>query len=153
MILNLTLFLQSLGNHEFDEAVDGLIPFIRNLTSPTVTANLLLNKVPELKEQANLHNSIIINKNGVKIGIVGYLTPETKFLAPKNDVDYEDEIIALKREVKKLKLSGIKILIALGHSGYYKDLEIAENVEDLDLVIGGHSNTFLTNMLVQKIKL
>ncbi|CAH2236055.1 jg7346 [Pararge aegeria aegeria] len=135
----------SLGNHEFDEEVKGLIPFIRNLTSPIVTANLKVNNVPELMNIPNLYNSIVIIKNGVKIGIIGYLTPETKFLAAKNNVEYEDEILALNREVKKLKDNGIQILIALGHSGYLKDLEIAEKVDDLDLVIGGHSNTFLVN--------
>ncbi|XP_045774953.1 uncharacterized protein LOC123873896 [Maniola jurtina] len=135
----------SLGNHEFDEEVQGVIPFIRNLSCPIVTANLILNKVPELVNIPNLHNSIVILKNGVQIGIIGYLTPETKFLAPKNNVEYEDEILALNREVKKLKNLGIHILIALGHSGFLKDLEIAEKVDEIDLVIGGHSNTFLLN--------
>lgn len=38
---------------------------------------------------------------------------------------------------------GVKIIIALGHSGYKKDLEIAEMCCHVDVVIGGHSNTFL----------
>ncbi|XP_026495888.2 uncharacterized protein LOC113400519 [Vanessa tameamea] len=135
----------SLGNHEFDEEVDGVIPFIRNLTSPVLAANLILTNVPELEKETNLYESVVIIKNGIKIGIIGYLTPETKFLAPKNKVDYEEEVFALRREVHKLKEMGIKIIIALGHSGFLKDLEIAQEVEDLDIVIGGHSNTFLIN--------
>ncbi|XP_022118300.2 uncharacterized protein LOC110995442 [Pieris rapae] len=141
----------SLGNHEFDEAVAGLVPFIKNLTSPVLAANLLLDNVPELKEETNLYKSIILNKKGVNIGIVGYLTPETKFLAPKTKVDYEDEITSVRREVKKLKQNGIDIIIALGHSGFIKDLEIATEVEDIDLVIGGHSNTFLSNVNTTEI--
>ncbi|XP_045521891.1 protein 5NUC-like isoform X2 [Pieris brassicae] len=141
----------SLGNHEFDEAVAGLVPFIKNLTSPVLAANLLLDNVPELKEETNLYKSIILNKKGVNIGIVGYLTPETKFLAPKTKVDYEDEITSIRREVKKLKQNGIEIIIALGHSGFIKDLEIATEVEDIDLVIGGHSNTFLSNVNTTEI--
>ena len=39
----------------------------------------------------------------------------------------------------------MNIIIALGHSGFEKDKEIAKNVPDLDLVVGGHSNTFLYN--------
>jgi len=35
------------------------------------------------------------------------------------------------------------MLIALGHSGYDKDLEIAEQVAEIDVVVGGHSHTFL----------
>lgn len=83
--------------------------------------------------------------NGNIIGIIGYLTPDTKFLAPTTKVEYEDEVVAIRREVSKLKDEGVNIIIALGHSGYLKDLEIARQVEDLDLVIGGHSNTFLWN--------
>jgi len=41
------------------------------------------------------------------------------------------------------KAENVNILIALGHSGYEKDLEMAEKIEDLDLVVGGHSHTFL----------
>ncbi|KAJ8712223.1 hypothetical protein PYW07_005065 [Mythimna separata] len=135
----------SLGNHEFDEAVDGVVPFIRNLSAPVLAANLILDKVPELKNEPNLYKSIVIVKDHVKIGIIGYLTPKTKDLAPRNDVEYEDEIPAIRREVKKMKEQNVNILIALGHSGFVTDLEIARQVEDLDLVIGGHSNTFLWN--------
>lgn len=143
--------MQSLGNHEFDEDIGGVVPFIRNLTSPVLAANLILTHVPDLEKEANLYKSIVIIKNGVKIGIVGYLTPETKFLAPKNNVEYEDEVVALKKEVYKLKQMGIKIIIALGHSGFLTDLLIAEEIEDLDLVIGGHSNTFLINNSTDEI--
>lgn len=42
-----------------------------------------------------------------------------------------------------LKGQGINIIIALGHSGYQKDQEIAKNCPEVDIVIGGHSHTFL----------
>ncbi|CAG4951635.1 unnamed protein product [Colias eurytheme] len=142
---------RSLGNHEFDEAVDGVIPFIRNLTSPVLAANLILDEVPDLEAEKNLYKSIILNKNNVKIGVIGYLTPDTKFLAPRNKVNYEDEIPAVRREVQKLKQNGVNIIIALGHSGFIKDLEIASEVEDIDIVIGGHSNTFLSNFNTTEI--
>ncbi|CAB3253193.1 unnamed protein product [Arctia plantaginis] len=135
----------SLGNHEFDEAVEGVVPFIRNLSSPVLAANLILEEVPELQNETNLFKSIIITKDSIKIGIIGYLTPETKYLAPKNKVEYEDEVLAIRKEVQNLKKQSVNIFIALGHSGIVKDLIIAKEVEDLDIVIGGHSNTFLWN--------
>ncbi|XP_011551567.3 protein 5NUC isoform X4 [Plutella xylostella] len=135
----------SLGNHEFDERVGGLVPFLRNVTTPVLAANLVLDRVPELLHEPNLKKSIVLTVKDTKIGIIGYLTPETKILAPNNDVEYEDEVVALKREVKVLQEQGVKILIALGHSGFLEDMEIAKEVEGLDLVIGGHSNTFLWN--------
>lgn len=144
-MLHHTFLFQSLGNHEFDNGVSGLTPFIENLTCPVLAANLVLNKVPDLAKESNLKKSIVLDISGHKIGIVGYLTPETKVLAVPNDVEYSDEIVALNEEVENLQSQGIKIIIALGHSGFRRDLEIAEGVEGLDLVIGGHTNTFLWN--------
>ena len=42
-----------------------------------------------------------------------------------------------------MKAQGVNILIALGHSGYTEDKRIAMEVPDIDVVVGGHSNTFL----------
>ncbi len=42
-------------------------------------------------------------------------------------------------------MEGVNILIAVGHAGYHKDVQIAEQVPDIDLVVGGHTNTFLWN--------
>lgn len=136
---------QSLGNHEFDNGVSGLTPFIENINTPVLCSNLILNKEPELAREENLKKSVVLDVEGVKVGIVGYLTPDTKFLAVPNDVEYIDEVIAMKEEVTKLQNQGIKIIIGLGHSGFSRDLEIAREVDGLDLVIGGHTNTFLWN--------
>lgn len=83
--------------------MDGVVPFIRNLSSPVLAANLILDKVPELQNEKNLYKSIIITKDNIKIGIIGYLTPETKYLAPRNKVEYEDEVVAIRKEVQNLK--------------------------------------------------
>lgn len=136
---------QSLGNHEFDNGVSGLTPFIESLTCPNLAANLILDKEPALQVEPNLMKSVVFNINGTKVGVIGYLTPETKVLARRNDVEYIEEVVAIRDEAQKLKKDGIKILIALGHSGFTKDLQIAREVEDIDLVIGGHTNTFLWN--------
>lgn len=131
-----------MGNHEFDDGVDGLIPFIENTTFPIVTANLDLSEQPNLAA-TRLKNSTILEVNGRKIGVIGYLTPETKILATTEKVIFRDEVEVIREEVKKLKDQGVDILIALGHSGFETDKKIAREVEDIDLVIGGHTNTFL----------
>ncbi|XP_047032316.1 protein 5NUC-like isoform X2 [Helicoverpa zea] len=135
----------SLGNHEFDNGVSGLTPFIENLKCPVLCANLNLKKVPDLAREPNLKKSIILDVAGHKVGVVGYLTPDTKVLAKPNDVEYFEEIEALNTEVKKLQAQGIKIIFAVGHSGYEKDKMIAEAIDGIDVVIGGHTNTFLWN--------
>ena len=135
-------FFQSLGNHEFDDGIEGLVPFINEAQFPIVTANLDLSGEPSLKS-SKLLNSTIIQVHGTQIGVIGYLTPSTKNIARTENVNFLDEVEVIREEAKKLKAQGINILIALGHSGFETDEKIAREVEDIDLVIGGHSNTFL----------
>lgn len=131
-----------MGNHEFDNGIDGLIPFINNSTFPIVTANLDLTHEPALA-MSKLLNSTIINVAGHKVGVIGYLTRDTMVSSTPGNVIIVDEIEAIKTEVKKLQNEGVNILIALGHSGFIIDKKIAAEVDGLDLVIGGHTNTFL----------
>lgn len=56
---------------------------------------------------------------------------------------FVDEVGALTAEAARLKQSGVNIIIAVGHSGFPTDKLIAEKVPDVDVVVGGHSNTFL----------
>ena len=56
-----------------------------------------------------------------------------------------DEVKGVRDEAERLKQQGVNILIAVGHAGYLKDMEIAEKVPDIDVVVGGHTNTFLWN--------
>lgn len=56
---------------------------------------------------------------------------------------FEDEIAALQPEVDKLKTLNVNKIIALGHSGFEVDKLIAQKVKGVDVVVGGHSNTFL----------
>ncbi|XP_043923465.1 5'-nucleotidase [Protopterus annectens] len=137
----------ALGNHEFDNGVDGLInPFFIdvNFSFPILSANI--------KADAQLAPSIsgyyvpfkILNVGMEKIGVVGYTSRETPVLSNSGPhLIFEDEVTALQQQVDKLKTLGVKKIIALGHSGFETDKLIAKNVKDVDVVIGGHTNTFL----------
>ncbi|XP_023172463.2 protein 5NUC-like [Drosophila hydei] len=131
-----------LGNHEFDDNIEGLVSFLNAVDFPVVVSNLDYSKEPELVATNKLSNSTILEVNGTKIGIIGYLTPKTKedYI---NKVEFREEITSINAEATKLKDQGIKIIIALGHSGYQKDQEIARECPDVDIVIGGHSHTYL----------
>jgi 2',3'-cyclic-nucleotide 2'-phosphodiesterase (5'-nucleotidase family) len=54
-----------------------------------------------------------------------------------------DEVAAVKAEAKRLKDLGVSIIIAAGHAGYEVDVLIAAEVPEVDVVVGGHSHTFL----------
>ncbi|KAL0276520.1 UNVERIFIED_CONTAM: hypothetical protein PYX00_004078 [Menopon gallinae] len=76
----LTIDAMSLGNHEFDDGVEGLIPFLNAAKFPVVTCNLGLEEEPELKATP-LAPSVVFNVTGRRIGVIGYLTPETTALS------------------------------------------------------------------------
>uniref|UniRef100_A0A1B6M5F3 5'-nucleotidase n=1 Tax=Graphocephala atropunctata TaxID=36148 RepID=A0A1B6M5F3_9HEMI len=134
--------VMSLGNHEFDDGPAGLAPFIANSSVPIVCSNIDLTD-PTFHNLTQISPSKVLDIDGVKVGVIGYLTPETKFLSSLGDIELRDEIAEIKKEAAHLKEAGVKILIALGHSGYTTDKLIAEHVPDLDVVVGGHTNTFL----------
>lgn len=54
-----------------------------------------------------------------------------------------NEIKSLKKEVEKLKSNGVEFIIALGHSGLEMDRQVAREVDGVDVVVGGHSHTYL----------
>ena len=68
-----------------------------------------------------------------------------KDLASTGRIVFVSEIAALRTEARRLKGEGVDILIAVGHSGFSEDTEIAREVEGLDVVVGGHTNTLLWN--------
>ena len=133
----------TLGNHEFDNGMDGLLPFLKNTTCPIVVSNIDA-KNSETQFSKIVKPSVILDIAGKKVGVVGYITPETVFTSsPPKNLEFLDEVEEVTKEVHKLTQQGIDIIIALGHSGYEKDKEIAEKVPDIDIVVGAHTHSFL----------
>ncbi|XP_077145899.1 5'-nucleotidase [Ranitomeya variabilis] len=137
--------VMSLGNHEFDNKVAGLVsPFLMNVKFPVLSANI--------KADSNIASNIsgyiqpykILDVGGEKIAIVGYTTKETPVLSdPGPNLIFEDEIDVLQIEVSKVLTLGVNKVIALGHSGFETDKLIAQKVRGVDVVVGAHSHTFL----------
>nr|XP_008530440.1 PREDICTED: 5'-nucleotidase [Equus przewalskii] len=135
----------ALGNHEFDNGVEGLIdPLLKKANFPILSANIKA-KGPLASQISGLYLPYKILSVGAElVGIVGYTSKETPFLSnPGTNLVFEDEITALQPEVDKLKTLNVSKIIALGHSGFEMDKLIAQKVKGVDVVVGGHSNTFL----------
>ena len=130
-----------LGNHDFDDSIDGLAPFANNVTFSLLAANINDSGAPALTEL--YQKSVVLNVKGVRVGIIGYITRTTEYNFPGGDVTFLDEVESVRAEAERLAADGVCVLIALGHSGYEVDLELARQVDLLDLVVGGHSHTFL----------
>ena len=92
---------------------------------------------------ANTSKHVIISIGGEQVGIIGYTTKYTPIISKPGNLIFSEEIESIRAEVSILKNQGINKIIALGHSGFTIDKNIALEVEGIDLVIGGHTNTFL----------
>ena len=63
--------------------------------------------------------------------------------APGPNIIFTDEIDAVRKEARRLAEKGINKIIALGHAGIELDKIIAEDIPEVDVVVGGHTHTFL----------
>ena len=64
--------------------MDGLVPFLDNLTVPVLDANIDVSGEPRL--QGKLQRSLVIERGGEKIGILGIITPRTSFISSPGNV-------------------------------------------------------------------
>ncbi|KAJ8023884.1 5'-nucleotidase [Holothuria leucospilota] len=132
----------TLGNHEFDLGVEGIVRFLKNVSFAVVSSNIDSSREPEL--EALLQRSVVLSVGGEMIGIVGYtLTRTPELSTPGPNLVFNDEIQSVQAAVNELIDAGVNKIIALGHSGYDKDIELAKNIVGIDIIVGGYTDTFL----------
>ncbi len=136
----------AIGNHEFDNGIAELARRLRNADFQVVCANYDFSAT-ELKDIIKPY--VIVEKAGKKIGIIGLIT-ELTTLVSKNNIEgmiFMDPIETANEFAEYLKdEAGCDLVIALTHLGYYdgkSDIKLAQNSKDIDIIIGGHSHTFL----------
>ncbi|XP_056152197.1 snake venom 5'-nucleotidase-like [Lampris incognitus] len=137
--------VMAFGNHEFDNGVEGLIePFLKNVTCTILSANIKTDQTLGSTLSGYYQPYVIKHVGGEKVAVIGYTTVETPVLSlPGPHLKFEDEVQSIQVQVDKLKTLGYNKIIALGHSGFEVDQDIAKRVRGVDVVIGGHTNTFL----------
>ncbi|ESN90934.1 hypothetical protein HELRODRAFT_90638 [Helobdella robusta] len=139
----------SLGNHEFDNGVEGLRNFLKNVTFTVLCSNLEKSSAPDYLE--SIKPFTVVNYKGKNITIIGYLTDKVPELSKIGNLKFTNEVSKVKELVQAAVSSGAKYIIAVGHAGYQNDLKMAQEVPDLDIIVGGHSHTLLHNA-VKKFK-
>ncbi|CAH0596442.1 unnamed protein product [Chrysodeixis includens] len=133
-----------LGNHEFDNGIDGVVPYLQHLDSTVVTANIIDDLEPTI--QGLYKKSTVVERDGRRIGIIGVIIASTNVLASTGQLKFTDEVEAVKEEAAKLNADGVNIIIVLSHCGLDIDREIAAHGGPyIDLIVGGHSHTLLFN--------
>ncbi|XP_076445774.1 snake venom 5'-nucleotidase-like [Babylonia areolata] len=133
--------IMSLGNHEFDLGPFEVERFVSRVNFPVLSSNVNASAYPYLQQM--LKGSHVLQVGGHKVGFVGYTTVETTTISSPGKVRFEDEVAAVRREVERLTEQGVDKVVCVGHAGFRKDLTIARDVVGVDVVVGGHTNTFL----------
>ena len=134
----------TLGNHEFDDGESALVPFLDKATFPITTANVRPND--QSGAAGKVKSSVVVDVGGQKIGIIGGVTNDVPELAsPGPNIAIEDDVKSITAEVEKLKGEGVNKIIAVTHIGYVRERDVIAKIPGVDVVVGGHSHTLLSN--------
>ncbi len=134
----------TVGNHEFDDGPEVLRGFMDAVNFPVLMSNADVTREPLLADK--LPKSVVIERGGEKLGLIG-LTPEDtdELASPGDNITFSNPVAAVQGEVDKLTAEGVNKIIVLSHSGYGVDQRIAAETTGVDVIVGGHSNTLLSN--------
>lgn len=136
----------TLGNHQFDLGVDTLAERLKNADFQVLLANFDVSQSP-LKDLVKPYT--IIEKGEMRIGVIGVCIDLKGLVSEGNDVGivYKDPIPIVNNLSKMLKTKEkCNVVVVLSHLGYQNreivdDVQLAEQSEDVDIIIGGHTHT------------
>lgn len=134
----------TVGNHEFDDGPEALRDFVDAVEFPVLLANADLSQEPLLSD--SLPPSIVREIGDHKFGVIGLAPPDThETSSPGPTVAFLDPVDAVRAQVQQLEADGVDKIIVLSHIGLGADRRVAEEVAGVDVIVGGHSHTLLSN--------
>jgi len=145
----------TMGNHDFDAGLEGFLKAKQFAKFPFLCANYDFSNTL-LKGQTQ--ENVIIKKGSLKIGIFG-IGVELKGLVPESKYEgtiYNDPIETANQQAQILKKQGCDLIICLSHLGFeystdkVSDRVLAQKTENIHLIIGGHTHTFLEKPIEEK---
>jgi 5'-nucleotidase len=143
-----------LGNHEFDYGLDTLKRMIETAQFPFVATNYDFSKTVL---NGLTKEYVILHKNGLKIGIIGLGVQPEGLIALGNykGMKYLDPVETANKTAAYLKeKEGCNLIVCLSHLGYYShekivgDLILAQQSRNIDIILGGHTHTFMEKPLL-----
>lgn len=150
--------LATLGNHDFDNGLQGFLAQLPHASFDFVSANYdFKNTILE----GMIKPYKIFIKDGIKIGIFGLGIELKGLVDPANykETVYNDPLKVAQDMAKTLRhTEKCDLVICLSHLGFMynneptkvNDLMLARNTKDIDLIIGGHTHTFLNKPYIEK---
>ncbi len=144
----------TIGNHEFDNGMDGLKYAMQFAKFPYLCSNYDFSKT-NLAGEVQAYK--IFKKGGIKVGVFG-LGIELEGLvnaAMYGNTVYQDPISIAKEMVEDLRAKKCDLIVCLSHLGYkYRrpespsDMRLAQEVSEIDVILGGHTHTFMKEPLL-----
>ncbi|WP_372869641.1 5'-nucleotidase C-terminal domain-containing protein [Planomicrobium okeanokoites] len=154
------------GNHEFDLGSSefghqSLADFVTNAEFPFVSSNVDFSGDPLFTDlqknvytadfgKGEIYDGIIKTIDGEKVGIFGLTTEETAQISSPDAIEFTNYLAAAEEAVAAFEAEGVNKIIALTHIGYNdsaqfdNDRLLAEGVAGIDVIVGGHTHTALT---------
>ena len=140
----------SLGNHEFDITASICGKLLSGVDTKILGMNLNFPTNNSPLAQKVLRSTIINGESGEKYGLIGVQPSDLVSRIKKKEIlegitvdDQEQTLKELQEEVDKLRKQGINKVILLSHEGYNFEKEIAQKVNGIDVIIGGHSHDLI----------
>ncbi len=141
-----------LGNHEFSKGPDEAANLVNRIKFPVLAANLDVSREPALAGKVQPYTTVTFE--GQKIGIIGLITPDTAFLDyPGKNIVFLPVEDTARKYIAELNDQGINKIVVLSHLGYESDVSLAKDVPGIDIIVGGHSHTFMGGPEFQQIGL
>jgi len=146
----------TMGNHDFDIGLKGFKIAKKHAKFPFLCANYDFSNTI-LKDETKPYQ--IFLKEGIKIGVFGIGVELDGLVSKTNygDTVYQDPIECANRTASILKENGCDLVICLSHLGFYyperdriSDLILAKRSQNIHIIIGGHTHTFLERPIVQR---
>lgn len=140
----------TIGNHEFDFGVENMARLFKKADFPVVCANY---DFTGTALEGIVKPYVVLKRDGLRIGVFG-LSPELDGLVLAEScagVKYNDPVKAANDVAKTLKeKEKCDIVICLSHLGWklagLDDTELMSQLRNVDIVLGGHSHTYFTDM-------
>lgn len=144
------------GNHEFDTGDLGLARFLDYLRkdrsrcdTPVLGANVHpsvgLSPLAPKAADDYLRPHVVLERGGERIGIIGIdIAGKTKTSSsPDEGTQFGDEFATAQAQIDLLQAQGIRHIVLMTHIGYRNDVELAQKLRGVDVIVGGDSHTLL----------
>jgi len=148
----------TLGNHDFDNGVAGLVAAMKFANFDFVSANYDVRGTPL---EARVKRYAVRTLGGIRIGLFGLGISPDNLITPQNfqGVKYLDPVQTSREVVRALReQEKCQLVVGMSHLGYYQnpqhgeigDTQVAARVSGIDFIASGHTHTFMQQPVLQK---